>query len=477
MDRLTELRAEETALLERAKVMLNTFPGPSWGTENQAEWDINMHRFTQVGAEIKALEAAADKGEDVGGAVSNEPVPIPRGIVSGVRAENDGIAGLVSQISASFTEFKEDHNARLSNLEAAFDTASTRAAAAELNGPAPALTAPHVGVKALRTYGEFKAHFASKDTANTEAVSLTDFMRGVAGMQSTAAVHAALSVGTNTAGGFSVPSQTMPQILSALTPVSSLLTAGAGIVPMDAGAKTATTAVVDTVPTASWRQERGAVTESDPAFRGIVATPQSLAFYFRISRELLADGQGIEAALQIAIAQAFAKALDYAGLRGSGTAPEPLGIKNTPGVITIPGATNGTLLAGYTGFMAAIEAMLTANASMPTAAIMAPRSLIRLAGLTDTTNQPLRKPELLTNLPFIATPQVPINLTQGTATDASEIYLGDFSKMYFLMRENLSIQLLREAFATTGELAFLCHVRADVVVTQPKAFAVVTGVR
>ncbi len=474
MDRLNELRTEEAALLERAKVMLDTFPGPSWGTENQAEWNSNMHRFTQIGAEIKALEAG--KSESAAEGVALQAGSIPRGIVSGVRAEADDVAGMVRQINAAFNDFKTANSDRLDSLEAAVDTANTRAAAAEMNGPAPASAAPHVGVKALRTYGEFRAHFGSKESSN-DPVSLTDFMRGVAGMQSTAAVNAALSVGTNTAGGFSVPSQTMPQILSALTPVSSLLMAGAGIVPMDTGAKSATTAIVDTVPTASWRQERGAVAESDPALRGVVATPQSLAFYFRISRELLADGQGIESALQIAIAQAFAQALDYAGLRGSGVAPEPLGIKDTPGVQIIQNGANGAALAGYGNFMSAIEALLTANAPMPTAAIMAPRSLVKLAGLIDTTNQPLRKPELLANLPLIATPQIPINLTAGTAKDASEIYLGDFSKMYFLMRENLSIQLLRETFATSGELAFLCHVRADVVITHPRAFAVVTGVR
>lgn len=474
MDRLTELRAEEGALLERARVMLETFPGPSWGTENQAEWNSNMHRFTQITAEIKTLEEAQEGGD--ASAIAHA-VATPRGIVSGVRAEADGVVGLVKQINETINEFKAAHGERLDTLEAAIDVTNTRAAALEMNGPAAAASAPHVGVKALRTYGEFKAHFAPKAEGNTEPVSLTDFMRGVAGMQSTQAVHAALSVGTNTAGGFSVPAQTMPQILSALTPVSSLLLAGAGIVPMDSGAKTVTTAVVDAVPTASWREERGGVPESDPAFRGVVATPQSLAFYFKISRELLADGQGIESALQVAIAQAFAQALDYAGLRGSGAAPEPLGIKGTSGVHIIQNGANGKALADYSNFMSATEALLTANAPMPTAAIMAPRSLVKLAGLTDTTGQPLRKPELLTNLPLIATPQIPINLTQGTSSDASEIYMGDFSKMYFLMRENLSIQLLRETFATTGELAFLCHVRADVVITHPKAFAVVTGVR
>jgi hypothetical protein len=61
MDRLNELHAEEAALLQRSKVMLDTFPGSSWSIENQAEWNRNMHRLTQVGTEIKALEASADR--------------------------------------------------------------------------------------------------------------------------------------------------------------------------------------------------------------------------------------------------------------------------------------------------------------------------------------------------------------------------------------------------------------------------------
>lgn len=387
------------------------------------------------------------------------------------------VAEVIQEINAAFGEFKAKQDDRIGNLEKAIDDLSVNATAQQMNGGGGnEAVAPQVGPKALRTYGDFKAHYASKGDPRAQ-VSVTDFLRGVAGMGATDAVKAALSVGTNTSGGFSVPVQTMPHILSALTPVSSLLRAGAGIVPMDEGAKSVTTVAVNTIPAAAWRLERGEIAESEPAFRGILAAPKSLAFYFKISRELLADGQGIEAALQTAIAQSFAKALDYAGLRGSGVNPEPLGLLGTPGVNQITNGANGDVLDGYGSFMAAAEALLEADAPMPTAAIMAPRSLVKLGGLVDTTGQPLRKPEMLANLPHIATSQIPTDLTVGSSTDCSEIYLGDFSKMYFLMRENLSVQLLREAFSTTGEIGFMCHVRADVVVTQPAAFAVVTGVR
>jgi hypothetical protein len=46
-----------------------------------------------------------------------------------------------------------------------------------------------------------------------------------------------------------------------------------------------------------------------------------------------------------------------------------------------------------------------------------------------------------------------------------------------MMREQMSIQIAHELFASTGEVGFICHVRADVAVMYPKAIAVVTGVR
>ena len=114
---------------------------------------------------------------------------------------------------------------------------------------------------------------------------------------------------------------------------------------------------------------------------------------------------------------------------------------------------------------------------MPTGAIMSLRSLVKLGGLVDTTNQPLRVPMMLEPVKMFATSQIPNNLTVGTSSDCSEITVGDFSKLLFAMRERLSIQRLDQTFATSGQVGFLVHVRADVLVTYPKAFALVTGVR
>lgn len=333
-------------------------------------------------------------------------------------------------------------------------------------------------MKVLRNAADIDGYYRGKaNNSRSENISLGDFFRGVANMPTTPAVRNALSEGTNTSGGFTLPSVVMPQILSALVPASSLLQAGMPVVPLNDGAKSYTTAIVSGVPTAAWRAENGAVAESDPVFSASQVVPQSLSFFFKISRELLADSPNIEQALLTAIGQAMAKELDRAGLRGTGTAPQPRGILNTAGIQSITNGANGASPTSYANLLSAVQALLNADAPMPTAAIMAPRSLVKFAGLADSTGQPLSRPSLIADLPMLSTSQIPTNLTVGTSNDCTEIYLGDFSKMALMLRESLSVQLLSEVFAGNGQLAFMCHCRADFAVLYPAAFAVITGIR
>ena len=139
------------------------------------------------------------------------------------------------------------------------------------------------------------------------------------------------------------------------------------------------------------------------------------------------------------------------------------------------GASLGTTK--FANFFTAVQQILEANGPMPTAAIMSPRSRVTLGALVDSTGQPLQRPEMLNPLRMLTTSQLPNNLTVGGSTDCSEIFLGDFTRMVYAMRERMSIQRLDEAFATSGQVGFLCHIRADVGVFYPKAFALVTGVR
>lgn len=324
------------------------------------------------------------------------------------------------------------------------------------------------------------AFSVGKNSESGERPSLTDFMRGVAGIKVTESIRNSLTEGTDSQGGYMLPAFLQGQMLDALAPVSALLTAGAGVSVLDQGAKSYRLAAMNTIPTAAWRAESGAVATSDPAFRSVDLIPRSLAFQFKVSRELLADASNLEQALFNVIAKAFAKELDRAGLRGSGTPPEIRGVLNTSGIQLVTNGANGASLntaIWYANFITALQSILEADGPMPTGAIMAPRSLATLAGLLDTTNQPRRKPTVLENWNFVATSQIPKTLTVGTSSDCSEIYIADFSTVCFFMREAVSIRKLIELYAGTGEVGFVCHVRCDLGVLYPAAIAVATGVR
>ncbi|WP_454826256.1 phage major capsid protein [Paraburkholderia xenovorans] len=403
--------------------------------------------------------------------------PIPRGIQS-VRAEtpNPEIKALVEGVNKAFAEFKEHHQAELAEIRSAVDDHSILMASQQMNGNSAAAARteqqPIYAAPGMRST-EISAHYkrASKAADEDSGITMGDFMRGVAGMKTTDGVKASLAVGTDTAGGFSVPNIVMPSILGALVDQSALLSAGASIYPVDEGGKSFTTAGIDTLPVPAWRNELGAISETDPTLRSIVSVPRSLACIVRFSRELLADSTDISRAVTQAISQAFALELDRVGLVGSGVAPEPLGLHGMDAVTKIQqiGATFA-----YADMLAAYQAQLEHKAPAPTAAIMSPRTRIGLAGMVDTTGQPLNVPPILTDVRQLATNGVPNNL--GTGTNKSLVFIGNFSTVQYVMRERLNLGVLREAYAKTGEIGFLCHARVDVVAYYPQAITVIEGV-
>jgi HK97 family phage major capsid protein len=309
--------------------------------------------------------------------------------------------------------------------------------------------------------------------------SIADFFRGVAGLRTTESVRNALSVGTDGSGGYAVPSVLFGDFIDALVPASSVLQAGARVIKLDQSGRTFRFARVSSVPTAAWRSEAGAVAESDPAFTALDLTPQSLAFFFRVSRELLADAPGLDQLLLRVIAQAFAKEMDRAALPGTGTAPEIRGLSNIVRVGAVTNGAAGATLATikWANLNSAYQTILEANGPVPTAAIMAPRTLVGFAGLADTTGQPLRRPALLDPMEFIATSQIPINLTVGASTDCTELFCGTFQEFVLGIREDVTIVRADQTHVGTGQGGFYCFARVDVGAVHPASFVKITGVR
>ena len=428
---LQALRAERDEAADNLRNLVEARQGKTWTQEDTAKYDKGLREIDRIDAELDRVE------KSLGIDNASQAALNPRG----AKANSAGAPG------AKFVD-------------------------AETGRPLMTLNKDtmHPQSSAMRSIGASLPGVEGDGT-------LADMLRGVAGLKhGSEGVRNALSVGTDAAGGFTVPASVLRTVLAALSPASSLLQAGAQVLMLEEDARQYRVARVGTLPTAAWRAESGLIADSDPAFNAIDLTPRSLAVMFRISRELLADAPNIETILTDILARSLARELDRVGLRGTGTAPQPRGILNTAGIQAI---TNGASLATvrWQNLLSAYQAIATADAPLPTAVIAAPRTVVGFGALADTTNQPLLLPPLLQNMQMVTSSQIPVNLTVGTSTDCSEAYVADFSQFAFAMRESLSIQLLRERYADTGEIGFVAHVRVDTLPMYPQAFALITGIR
>jgi HK97 family phage major capsid protein len=287
-------------------------------------------------------------------------------------------------------------------------------------------------------------------------------------------IRNALSEGTDSAGGYTVPKRLMGQLIDRMRARTVCVQAGALTVPLET--QTTTIARVASDPTAAWRLESGAINVADPTFEAVTFTARSLSVLVKVSRELLDDSANIDQALMAAFAGSLAVEVDRVCLVGTGTAPEPRGIFNTTNVNSVSMGTNGAQLTSYGKQLDCLYELQLDNAPAPTAQVMHPRTWRTIQGFADTTNQPLQQPPGLVGLPQMVTTSIPITQTQGTANNASSIIVGDFSQLLIGVREELRIEVLRELFAGTGEYAFVAHLRMDVAVAHPEAFCKLVGV-
>lgn len=284
----------------------------------------------------------------------------------------------------------------------------------------------------------------------------------------------ALSEGTNSAGGFTVPTPLASQFIDLMRARSVVMTAGAMTVPMDS--QTLAIARLESDPDSGWRNENAAIAEGDPTFGRVTFTARTLAGKLTLSRELAADSLNVGAMIENAFAQSMAVELDRAALYGSGTAPEPRGVVNTSGINAVSMGTNGAAIDGYGEILDTLLTLKNSNAADPTAMICAPRTEIALAKRVDGDGNPLVAPPLVSRIPLLSTTSAPIDEEEGTATNASSIIMGDFTQLMIGLRQQLEIRVFDQPLAGTGQLLVVAWMRADVQLATPKSFAKLTGI-
>jgi HK97 family phage major capsid protein len=288
--------------------------------------------------------------------------------------------------------------------------------------------------------------------------------------------QAALSEGTDSAGGFLVPIEVEQAIID-LREVYGVLRRRARVVPMARDTKTQP--VRESGVTAAWVGENSEITASDKAWRQLNLVARKLAALTRYSNELGEDATiSIGDDLTKEFAYAFAVAEDEAGFNGDGspTYGSQTGLKNALAAGSIYTAAAGNLkfatldLADFIGCVGQLPEYPGMN---PCWCISKPgywNSMVALmAAQGGTTWERTAEGQMVPM--FLGYPVEYVHVLPKALTDqASTIlaYFGDMSMGVLLgNRRGLTIQLSADRYFEFDQMGIRATQRANIVVAWP----------
>jgi HK97 family phage major capsid protein len=304
------------------------------------------------------------------------------------------------------------------------------------------------------------------------------FVRGVitGDWRDAEAERRAMATTDSTLGGYMLPSPVGADVIDLARADSVLMQAGALTVPMDS--KTLLIARVTADPTPAWKAENAKATATGLTFGGLQLVAKMLFAVVPISLELVTDAPNASAVIENAMRKALGLELDRVGLFGSGAGEEPRGIYNDPdlGLVDM-GAMAGAELESYAPFTDAIQVVREAN-GVPKAAIYSPRTESTLGKLEDLNHQQLQMPKAVAELSHFASTQIPNDLVHGTAIDASVAFVGDFSTVLYGIRDQVRVEVGREAGEAfeRGQVMIRVYLRADVCVRRATHLCAIRGI-
>jgi len=296
----------------------------------------------------------------------------------------------------------------------------------------------------------------------------------------------------STSGGSAVvPTVWSAELIDLARNKSAVLRAGASLVPMDAGVVKIGRLAGD--PTAAFRAEASAITPSDPTFDNVTLTATTMSSLVIGSLEWFQDANNADQIVKNAIAQAMASRLDLAALYGGittgagsinlPTPPNPRGVLAALNAVlpanVLGAAANGTTQTAATFYGEVLDTVYKVRYGNeePTGLIWNAKLSRLYAGANDTTGQPLRLPAEVEALPRFMSNQVP-SYTQGTMTNtATDLFVGDWAQLLVGQRLGVTIQVLTERYADTGQIGIVAHWRGDVQPARPAAFAVYRAIK
>ncbi len=220
-------------------------------------------------------------------------------------------------------------------------------------------------------------------------------------------------------------------------------------------------------PTVGWLAEGATVTATDATVDSVNLVARRLTGLTKVSQELVEDSDPVAVGevLRVSFGGALGTEMDRVALKGSGTPPEPQGIRNATGV-----SVNATAAVGaWAQVNERVGVLIAANVPLDRIGVAVnAASFTTIMGQADTAGQFVGRPPFLADMKILPT-------TSLTGPATGELYAGNYSELIIGVRIGLDFQVLRERYLDEGKIGFLPRVRADVAVRHGASFAVRTA--
>ena len=295
-------------------------------------------------------------------------------------------------------------------------------------------------------------------------------------------VRAGLDSKSFGSGGYLVQEDVFSDPVDFLYQQSVLARLGATILPDLQGPLAITLQTGGTTP--QWvAQNPGAnATDSNAAFGRLNLSPRTLVTTTSFSRQLLKQGTpNTEQFVRRDIARAIGAAIDAAGIAGSGSSNQPVGLLNTNGVNNVPIGTNGGAPT-YSVLTQLEEAVGNSNvdetAGLGFATNPTMRRKLRNVFRNGTGSDPAWGDNGVLGHSSLVSKIVPATLTKGTSTDCSALILGDFTKLVIgIFDRALDIVVDRYALKKQNVVEVTIFANVDCGLLLPQAFSVTPDAR
>jgi len=395
-------------------------------------------------------------------------------------------------ISESFEKFRERNDARMELITKRLDAADEAREQAEalLDRPHASGSKLAAGIRAIKTSNgtayEIPSNLRLADVPalrqKQSEISLQRWLGAVVAGERSADREALEFVReqkavTTASTGVLIPAEYQAQWTDLMRAQSVLVKAGMRTVTMTGATQVHSAITAD--PTASWHSEGSSINAANPTFAARTLTARTLVTRCQATVELAQDSPDFGAQLARVMTGAMAAELDRVGLEGSGTPPEPTGIRNTSGRNS---QTSTGALTSYSKIITGLGQLLASNcdlAQITKFAIMNPLTWAQLeniaTGIASDKSQ-LARPRSIEAMEFLVTSNIRGNAASSPQVPAA-LYLGDFRDLTFGTRMEASVEVLKlDTYAGNLILEFVGYLRGDFACMRPASFATIEGI-